>query len=343
MMQEITLKDVAQAAGYSVTTVSRALSGYDDVNEVTRKHIVDVAEQLGYRPNSIARQLQSKRTNTIGIITSYSSPDDEDDYYSMLVRGISHIAAQNHYDVLLSTQVDPQQEMKAYHRIAGGRRVDGMILARNALDDERIAYLESIKHPFVLAGRGTPGKKAHYPYIDADSELGVRMLVEHFIDYGYRDIGLILSPENLIYTTYRLQGYKQGLAAAGIPFEQSHVIVGDLSRDSGVTAMQMLLKRVPHLNAVVACNDMMAFGAMWALRDMGLNIGSDVAVGGFDDITPARYASPSLTTIRQPIFEIGELLAQMLIKLIDEQPISEQQILVKPELIIRGSSGQPRR
>lgn len=334
----VTLKDIAQKSGFSITTVSRALGGFDDVNEDTRRHIVQIADDMGYQPNLIARQLRDKRTHTIGVITPMTLESAEDDFFNILVKGITHSAAAHHYDLLLSAQRDDTDMMQAYRRIVGGNRVDGMIVARTRRNDPRIAYLRSINHPFVVSGRAAPDETTDFPYIDVDSQAGIRMMVAHFVDVGHRHIGLILPPRRVAFTAYRLNGYREGLDAAGIPYHPAYITHGDLQRQSGYDAACLLLSQNPDLTAIIACNDLMALGAMRAVQERGIEVGAGFAIGGFDDIPGAEHATPSLTTIRQPIFNIGERLTGLLLQLIAQEPPAETRILLSPELVIRESS-----
>ena len=347
---KITLKDIAEKSGYSVTTVSRALGGFDDVNETTRQIISKIASDMGYQPNLVARQLQSQKTYTIGFVSpadiGFISPTNlhhiEDDFFTMFIKGVSYTAAQHSYDVLLSAYINQASEMDLYQRIVGGKRVDGMIIARTYDDDPRIKYLKSMKHPFVASGRLVPNAAPEFPYIDVDSQIGICMLVEHFIDYGHQRIGLILPPKEIAYTPYRHAGYQDGLQNANLHYDASNIIYSDLSFEGGYQSAHELLNRKSNLTGIIACNDLMALGAMNAIQERGMQVGKDIVVGGFDDIPIAQYTKPSLTTIRQPIYEIGKRLTDMLIKIIQQESIEEYGIMLEPELIVRDSSGQPR-
>ncbi|MAU08611.1 MAG: LacI family transcriptional regulator [Anaerolineaceae bacterium] len=337
----VTLKDVAAAAGYSVTTTSRALGGYDDVNEQTRERIITVARELGYQPNMLARQLQAQRAETIGLVIPQAAHQPDDDFFSLLMKGISYVASQHQFDLLISSQLTPQDELRAYQRIAGGRRVDGVIVARTMHDDPRIAYLQRNNYPFVVSGRSAPDEPDDFPFVDADSESGIRQVVAHFIDYGHEHIGFISSPPELAYTPYRLAGYQHALADADLPYREDYVAHGDMQQESGQKAAADLLARHPQMTAIVASNDAMAIGAMAAVQAAGKQVGVDMALGGFDDIPLARHITPDLTTVRQPIYRIGELVAEMLIQIINGEPPEQTGILLEPKLIIRASSGQP--
>lgn len=334
---KVTLKTIAEEAGLSVTTVSRALGGYADVNEETRNRIIEIAERLGYQPNLTARHLRSKFTDTIGMViprTAYFS----DSFFMELLAGVGRKASDYGYDLLISVQEPGQAEMAAYRRMVAGGRVDGMVLSRIMRHDPRIDYLLQVEHPFVAFGCSD---QEDYPYIDVDGAQGVRELVAHFVDYGHRRIAIIRSPEYLTFTEHRFRGYQDGLADAGIPYDPTLVRDGDLTQASGMAAAQELLALPDPPTAIVAFNDLMALGAMAGIESCGLRPGLDVAVAGFDDIPAAAAALPSLTTVRQPIYDIGCLLVERLVRVLRGEPLDEIS-LIAPELIIRASSG-PRR
>jgi LacI family transcriptional regulator len=226
--------------------------------------------------------------------------------------------------------------------MVGGQRVDGMILARTRQHDPRIAYLKAQNIPFVVNGRGTPDEVSDFAYIDADSQEGIQQVTEHFIALGHQHIGLILPPEGIVSGYYRHEGYRAALRANGLPYHAEYVVRGDLLRSGGYAAANQLLDNHPYLTAIVACNDLMASGAINALQQRGIVVGKEVAVSGFDNIPAAEYASPSLTTVHQPIYEIGEGLVKMLISLIDGKQ-QETHVILPTTLVIRESSGGVRK
>ncbi len=332
---KVTLKTIAQEAGLSITTVSRALAGYDDVNEATRQRVIAIAKRLGYQPNLAARHLRSKQTHTIGMViplTSYYS----DPFFMELLSGVGRQAAEYGYDLLLSAQQPGEEELIAYRRMVASSRIDGVIVARVWKDDPRIAFLREVQHPFVAFGRSNDG---NYPHIDVDGLSGMLQLMRHLVERGHRRIALILSPANLVFTAVRYQGYVQGLAEAGLPLRQDYLVEADLSQEGGCAAAQHLLALPDPPTAIVACNDTMAIGALEAARARGLKVGRDIAVAGFDDIPLAAYTDPPLTTVRQPIYEIGRRALDMLIRVIRREPLQEPHVLITPELIVRQSTG----
>jgi LacI family transcriptional regulator len=339
LIVNIKLKDIAERSGYSITTVSRALAGYSDVNEQTRERIAQIAASLGYQPNLVARQLRSQRTQTIGLIIPAYDYSFSNGFFSQLMLGIGDAASLEHYDLLISAQTPGDHEMAAYQRIVGGNRVDGMILARTHQHDARIRYLKDQGHPFVVSGRAAPNEASDFPHIDVDSQAGIRTVVEHFTELGHQHIGLILPPETMAFTGFRHKGYCQGLAEAGLPYRSEYVMYGDLMWSGGYRSAQALLDHHPLLTAIVACNDLMALGAMSAIQGRGLQVGRDIAISGFDDIPDAEYAHPALTTVHQPIYEIGQRLVKILIDLIMGHEPQATQVLLPSPLIVRASSG----
>ncbi|HML22857.1 MAG TPA: LacI family DNA-binding transcriptional regulator [Aggregatilinea sp.] len=336
---KVTLKTIAEEAGLSVTTVSRALAGYDDVNEETRQRIAAIAERLGYQPNLTARHLRSKFTDTIGMViprTAYFS----DSFFLELLAGVGRQASDYGFDLLLSVQMPGEPEMAAYRRMVAGGRVDGMVLSRIMRHDPRIDYLQSVGHPFVAFGRSE--EQDDYPYLDVDGALGIRQLVAHFVAYGHRRIAMIRSPQDLAFTPIRVQGYREGLEESGLAYDESLVVDGDLTQSSGQAAAEILLAQPDPPTAIVACNDLMALGAMVAVENKGLRVGADVAVAGFDDIPSAAAATPPLTTIRQPIYDIGCLLVTKLVHILRGTPLETDRTSIAPELVVRASSGSPR-
>jgi len=334
---KVTLKTIAEEAGLSITTVSRALAGYTDVNEDTRSRIVAIAQRLGYQPNLAARHLRSKQTHTIGMViplTSYFS----DPFFMELLSGVGRQAAEYGYDLLLSAQQPGEEELSAYRRMVASSRIDGVVLARVLADDPRIAFLKEAHHPFVAFGRSNAND---YPYIDVDGATGVYHLVGHLIERGHRRIAMILSPRKLAFTTARFEGYQRALNEAGIALVEQYVVESDLTQEGGRTMAQCLLDLPSPPTAIVACNDAMAIGAMQAIRACGLAVGRDVAVAGFDDIPTAAFTDPPLTTVRQPIYDIGRRALDMLICVIRQEPLDEAHVLLVPELIVRQSSGAP--
>jgi DNA-binding LacI/PurR family transcriptional regulator len=331
----VTLQDIADRLGVSVATVSKALAGYSDIAEETRARVLQAAEDMEYRPNISARRLQQRRTETIGFVIPTHGPRFSDPFFSELLTGIGNQAAEQEYDLLVSTQAPGAEELKTYKRMVREQRVDGMLVVRTYREDSRIEYLLKEGFPFVAFGRSDGSS---FPYLDVDGEQGLRQVVQHLIDQGHRRIAYISPPMGLMFASYRLAGYRVALAANGIPFDQGLLIEGKLTEGSGHAAALQLLSAETRPSAIVAGNDLMALGAISAARELGMSVGHDLAVTGFDDVPLAAHAHPPLTTVRQPIYEIGRRICHMLIRLLEDELLEDRHVLLEPELVIRASS-----
>ncbi len=333
----ITLKDIAARLNLSVTTVSRALGGFPDVAAETRQRVLQAAEEMGYHPHTIAQSLQRQRTDTIGFVIPATERYLSDPYFLELLAGIGDGAASDGFDLLVSTcrPMDPM-ERQVYERMVRGRRVDGLLVARTRREDERIVYL--VGEGFPLAAFGRTALDLDFPYLDVDGEKGVYEATEYLVRLGHHRIGFIIPPTYLMFSQHRLAGYEKALRDHGLPFDPSLVVEGNLTQSRGHQRMEELLGLDQPPTAVLCGNDLTAFGAMEAIQARGLVVGRDVAVIGFDDIPLAAHFHPPLTTIHQPIYDIGKRICHMLIQLIQGEELEERHILLQPKLVIRESS-----
>ncbi len=333
-----TLRDIATEVGVSVTTVSRGLAGYDDVAEETRQRIVAAAQRLGYQPNLTAQRLQKRRTDTLGFILPTLTPRFSDPFFSEFIAGIGNEAATQGYDLLVSVHPPGSDaERAAYRRAAAGGWVDGLFVVRTRVEDERITMLCDSDLPFVAFGRTS--STCDFACIDEDSEAGVRSLVNHFVEQGHERIAFVGPPQTLMFGHYRAEGFRQAMAAFDLPIPEAWVVEGDMTQQGGGKAMAQLLASGSRPTAVIFGNDLMAIGALDAIRSAGLTAGEDIVVGGFDDIPLSSYVSPALTTVSQPIYDIAQRLCAMLIDVINGRSLVERRVLLSPSLIIRESSG----
>jgi DNA-binding LacI/PurR family transcriptional regulator len=335
-MPSTTLKTIAEYTGFSVTTVSRALGGFDDVNAETRDLIIAEAKRLGYEPNQQARALQRQKTNTIGFILPAGGTRFSDPFFGEFIAGIGAAATEAGFDLLVSTPSQAQPELAVYRRMVAGRRVDGLVMMRVAISDPRIEYLSKTHLPFAAFGR--TAHHASYLHIDVDGVAGQAAMTQHLLDIGHRHIAYITPPRNLMFTVYRLQGFEQAMQTNGLAVNHSLICEGDLTEASGLVLAHDLLQRTPMPTAIMTGNDSMAIGVMKAVQERGLRVGADVAVGGYDDIPAAAHLHPSLTTIRQPIFEIGQQLTHMLLERIAGRDIASPAVLIQPQLLTREST-----
>lgn len=336
MAESVTIKDIAQRVGKSVTTVSRALHGYSDVAPETRELVQAVAREMGYIPNVMAQRLQKQRTETLGLILPTFGPRFSDPFFSEFVAGVGNQAAERGYDLLLSTRSPGEEEIAAYRQMALGRRVDGFLIIRTRQHDERIRFLQEVGLPFVAFGRTEP--PCDFPYVDEDGQEGMRQMAHHLADLGHRKIAYLSPPLDLMFARYRLAGLKQGLAERNLVLAEENLRVGSLTEHSGYVLAHELLTREDRPTALVCGNDLMAIGAIRAAQERGLKIGVDLAVTGFDDIPLAQHTFPPLTTVHQPIYRIAKQVTTMLIDLVEGKPLEHPHVLLKPQLVVREST-----
>ncbi|RME36969.1 MAG: LacI family transcriptional regulator [Deltaproteobacteria bacterium] len=333
----VTLKDIAQKVGKSVTTVSRALHDYDDVSPETKALVRQAADELGYIPNILAQRLQKQRTDTLGFILPTFGPRFSDPFFSEFLAGIGNKATELGYDILVATRPPGEKELRAYRDIVQSYRVDGFIIVRTRREDSRIQYLLETGFPFVAFGR-TENTEA-YPYVDEDGEYGMRLIVRHLARLGHRRIAFIGAPEDLMFAHCRKAGYLRGMEEAGLPIEASLLTTGDLTQRGGYEQALQLLNTSPPPTAIAASNDLMALGAINAARSLRMEVGRDIAITGFDDIPLAETSHPPLTTVHQPIYQIGHMVCEMLVGIITGAQPHPESVLLKPSLIVRQSCG----
>ena len=333
----VTLKDIAQKVGRSVTTVSRALHDYDDVSPKTKERVRQVAAELGYKPNILAQRLQKQSTDTIGFILPTFGPRFSDPFFSEFLAGIGNQAAKFGYDLLVSTRPPGEEEIQTYHSKVQSESVEGFIIVRTRRQDARVQYLCNENFPFVAFGRTEAS--CEHPYVDEDSELGMRLLAHHLAGLGHEEIAFIAAPDHLAFANYRLKGFKEGLREKGVKLQAESIVTGDLTQRGGFNKATQILKRANLPTVIAACNDLMALGAISAAQKLGLKVGKDIGITGFDNIPLAEHCHPPLTTVHQPIYQIGEMVCKMLIKLILGEMLEQNHILLKPSLIVRESVG----
>lgn len=325
---------VAAEAGVSKTTVSRVLTGSPRVSPEAKLAVEKAVAKLGYVPNRAARSLVTRRTDTIALIISepetrlFSEP-----YFAGTVRGINQELAQTDYAfVLLSTEGDRSR----IERYIKNGHADGVILMSLHDRDPLLDLLESTHTPFVLNGRPFPGHSV--AYVDADNRTGAASAVRHLVDRGRRHIATIAGPADMPVGVDRLEGFRDALPAAARRSWRRLVAHGDFSEDSGERAMRDLLNREPEVDAVFAASDLMAVGALRALRAAGRRVPDDVAVVGFDDSHAARLTDPQLTSVRQPMDDIGRSLARLLLTQLENPGKQPASLVLPTELVVRDST-----
>ena len=334
----VTRNDVARLAGVSTATVSYVINnGPRPVSEETRAKVLQAIEQLGYQPNVMAQSLRRRRPNTIGLVFTTVERHLTHPYFVDLLTSIGEECAQHGFDLLLSSCTGRALEQGIYERLVGGRRVAGVIVTGVRHHDARIAYLSAEEFPFVVLGRPEQGE--NFAYIDVDGASGVDEAVQHLIDLGWRRIACIGLSAELLCADDRLDGYRQALERNGLRYDPALIVNMHTTEAAGHQAMTRFLALDRPPDAVCACSDELALGAINAAQEQGLVVGQDVGVIGFDDIPSAAYCQPPLTTIRQPMYEIGTRLCRILIRVIKGEVPEEEQVVLPPTLVVRESCG----
>ncbi len=332
-----TISDVARLADVSETTVSHALSGTRRVSAALQERVLAAAAALQYQPDAAARSLRTKRTDTLGLLV----PDITNSWHPLVARGLLDVTTPEGYHTLLCATDGLVQQEKAFLSELVRRRVDGIVIV-------------TLSYPMDVLQRelrGTPAVLSCVPdhpipnmdYIAFDEVKAARMAVDCLIERGCRRIAAITGPRAFPGAGRRYRGYQEGLAAHGLPVDPNLVVEGDYWRPSGAAAVARLLELSPLPDAIFAANDLMALGALSALRHAGVRVPDDIALIGFDDIPETEIVYPQLTTIRQPAHEIGKQAGLLLLKRLgrirSDLPEEPGAIVpVEPVLVRRGTA-----
>jgi len=337
--QPVTLRDIAERAGVSQGAVSMALSDHPRIGADTKRTIRRIADELGYVPNSAGRALRVRRTDVIGLVVPQTGEHVfGHPYFMYLLVGVTAAANAHDSTVMVSTNASYQHGMTAYERVLHSGAVEGAIVTSAAVDDPDIARLVASSMPIVLIG--------HYPNhtntvsVWIDDQSASANITSHLLhDHGLRNLGHISGPLTHQTALDRYAGFQAACSAAEATVQ--HVLVeGDFGEDSGYAGTLRLLSMMPNLDGIVAANDEMAFGALRALRDSGLNVPQDVAVVGFDDFGVSRLTTPAITTVRVPATEIGQVAAEKLFNVIAGDNADERRFTLPAELVVRQSCGE---
>ncbi|WP_067508911.1 LacI family DNA-binding transcriptional regulator [Actinoplanes sp. TFC3] len=331
-----TLEAVARRAGVSRATVSRVVNGSTTVAATIRDAVHRAVEELGYVPNQAARSLVTQRTESIALILpeTASRVFSDDLFFPAVIRGVSiELEAANKQLVLMMAGSAASHDRVERYAMAG--HVDGVMFASMHGADPLPGALARLGIPVVCSGRPMTPAELPVPYVDVDHFGGVAAAVRHLVALGRRRIATIAGPQDMVAGIDRLAGYRTTLRQAGLA---EHVTVGDFTRESGIQAMRRLLSEQPELDAVFVASDMMAHGALQALKESGRHIPGDVAVIGFDDVEISRLSDPPLSTVRQPIVDMGRTMARQVLGLVAEEPDVPTSVVLPTELVVRATA-----
>jgi len=327
------MRDVAERAGVSVTTVSHVINETRPVSDDLRRRVLQAMDELGYQPNALARSLRRKETHTIGMIV----PDSANPFFAEVARGIEDASFEQGYSVILCNSDGDLEKELLYTNVLTEKRVDGILFVAAGVSTEHIRALQARQMPLVVVDRDIPD-------VVVDSVLihnarGGWLATRHLIELGHRRIGCITGPSDVTPSAERVIGYQQALQEAGIPVDEALIVRGDFQYESGYRAAQQLLALEDPPTAIFACNDLMAVGAISAAVELGFQVPAQLSVVGFDDIRLASFTNPPLTTVAQPKYEMGVVAMTMLLERMRERDMSPRRRLLDIRLVVRQSTG----
>lgn len=336
-----TIKDVAREAGVSVATVSYVLNNRDTlVSQQTRQIVLETIQRVGYTPSVVGRGLQANKSRLIGYAWHAITYGQVNPVLDQFTYYMAHAAEEAGYHLMTFT-CSQENPLPVYADLVAARRVDAFVLSGTRYDDPRIAYLLEKKFPFVSFGRSNPDWE--FSYVDTDARAGVLEAMRYLIELGHRRIGFVGWPPGSLSGDWRKLGYLQGMAEAGLPVSEDYLRYGKQSEQTGRAALQhwLTLPLADQPTAVFAVTDLIAIGVMNQARDCGLTVGRDLSVIGFDNAPLVDHFTPSLTTLAQPLAEIGHILMQLMERMVNPPTPDLVQLLVPPRFIVRDSCAAP--
>lgn len=333
-----TIKDVAREVGLSVTTVSRALNGHDDVSRETKQRVQDAAQRMDYHPNVVARNLQNQCAGAIGLLIPRVLHRTYDSFWLEFIGGMATACAERGIDIMLSSLDLGDRSMSGFNQLVRSGRVDGLVICDVIRTDPRITLLQKQKFPFVAFGR--TGGEQHYSYIDVDGAAGVALAVDRLAAYGHRRIAYLgLDPE-FGFSYFRLKGYREAMRQNGLALESDFICEG-LTEHSAAARIVQLLERADRPTAIFAAADFLALATLRVARTLGLTVPGDLSIVVFDDNPMVQHADPPLTAVSQPNRRIGEEVAGLLMDRLGRAEGPVVQRLIVPALLIRESTAAP--
>lgn len=334
------LKVLAARLNLTVSTVSRALNGYADISPATRERVQNMANELGYRPNQNARRLSIGSPETVGYLMPRLRQSGAQPFVTELLTGLGDALGKRHWDLLVSHGETSTDESTQIEKLVRSGRVAGLVVSRPLKNDTRIQLLKDLKFPFVVHGRTQNAND--YAWYDVDGEDAFVTAVNHLVGLGHSRIAFIGSPLQFQFAQDRLNGYQRGMKDNGLETEPDLVQIADFSDEGGEIATDVLLDLAEPPTGIVCVSDMIALGALAAIRKRGFKPGVDISVIGYDGLQFGKHANPPLTTMVQPQVHAGRRLGDMLLAIIDGDDPSKHQDLQRAQLLRRETDGPMR-
>ncbi|MFC4778397.1 catabolite control protein A [Paenibacillus sp. GCM10023252] len=330
----VTIYDVAREASVSMATVSRVVNNNPNVKPATRKKVFEAIERLGYRPNAVARGLASKKTTTVGVVI----PDISNAIFAEVARGIEDIANMYHYNIILcNADKKKDKEIRVINTLLE-KQVDGLLFMGGAVTEDHLQAFKTANVPIVLCA--TTEENGEIPSVDINHEEAAYDAVTTLIAQGHTRIAMISGTLQDPSNGYaRFHGYKRALEVAGIPYEDSLVRIGNYRYESGVEAMKYFIELGERPSAVFAATDEMAIGAIHCIQDSSLKVPEDISVISVDNSRMASMVRPQLSTVAQPMYDIGAVSMRLLTKLMKKENVEQSKVVLPHEVIMRQSVG----
>ncbi|MEW9671813.1 LacI family DNA-binding transcriptional regulator [Ammoniphilus sp. 3BR4] len=329
---KVTIYDVAREAGVSIATVSNLINNKGHVGEKTKKHVLEVMERLNYQPNFLASALMGKQTYTLGLVL----PDISNPYYGQLAKAIESKAIELGYSVILCSTYHENDRIQKYISLLQQKKVDGIMIGTGE-SDSIMDQLNKLDIPIALVGRDIPSLSVTSVLVD--DFVGGYLATKHLVELGHEKIAIITENFKVVNTSERLRGYKFALEEAGILFCDQLLKTCDFTVEDGkAKATELLLNSSIRPSAIFACNDLLAIGVIQAVKELGLRVPADLSVVGFDNIMFAAYTDPALTTVSQPIDQIGMKAVDLLVDEINKKEEIKQRVTFRPQLVVRQSA-----
>jgi LacI family transcriptional regulator len=331
-MRRANISDVAEKAGVSKTTVSHVINQTRFVEDDTRQRVLAAIEELGFRPNSLARSLTTQRTGIIGMVIS----DSSNHFFGEMIQGVEEILLPEKYAVMVCNTNETLEREAHYLDLLLSQRVDGIIAAATSQRWVELTRAVVQHTPVVFVDRSFDNMEG--PYVGVENQQGGYLGVRHLIDCGHRDIGILAGYDRLSTMRERYAGFRQALEEGGLPVRPEWVVGSPLTIEDGRAALQQILSLPERPSAVFINNNLLSLGALLELRELGVRCPEDLALAGFDDHPWAAVADPPLTVVRQPAHALGRTAANILLSLINHQPVTTTRVLLACELVVRQSS-----
>ena len=328
-----TVHDVAKRAGVAPITVSRVINNSGYISEATRERVKATIKEIGYVPNTLARGLRSKRTNTLGlIVTDITNP-----YFTLMARGVEDVAGDSNYTVIYCNTDESETKEEKYANILAQRQVEGVLLVPAGGNDRTIKFLEANGISVVILDRRVSGVEKDF--VCSDSKNGANLLVKLLIKLGHERIAIITGPKNVSTSTDRVAGYRRALKESGYS-KNELIYYGAFNQQSGYELTQQAMNHTPRPTAILGANNFIAIGITKALHDLSVDVPGDVSVVGFDDLPESMLVRPFLTVARQPAYDMGRSATELLLKRISgDLPEDCQEVIFQTEIVERESVG----